>query len=86
MLIAIRDYLREQKVCTLSDLSMKFKMTPEAMRGMLSHWLRKKQVVCESPQCFLACKKGCVSCNPEELEIYRWKGREARGIQFTSIP
>ncbi|WP_299726536.1 FeoC-like transcriptional regulator [uncultured Endozoicomonas sp.] len=85
MLIAIRDYLKEQKVCSLADLSVKFKTTPEAMRGMLSHWLRKGQVICESPQCFTACKKGCVSCDPAELEIYRWKGREALGIPLTSI-
>ena len=75
MLIKIRDYLKQQKVCSLADLSVKFNTTPEAMRGMLSHWLRKGQLSCEQPVCFVACKKGCVSCDPAELEIYRWQGK-----------
>ncbi|MBO9481476.1 MULTISPECIES: FeoC-like transcriptional regulator [Gammaproteobacteria] len=75
MLIKIRDYLKQQKVCSLADLSVKFNTTPEAMRGMLSHWLRKGQLSCEQPGCFVACKKGCVSCDPAELEIYRWQGK-----------
>lgn len=79
MLIEIRDYLKQQKVCTLAELSRKFRTSPEAMRGMLSHWLRKGQLECEKPGCGLSCSpskvKGCVSCDPAELEIYRWKDK-----------
>lgn len=81
MLIKIRDYLKQQKVCSLADLSVKFHTTPEAMRGMLSHWLKKGQLSCEQSGCLVACKKGCVSCDPATLEIYRWQGK-AHQIQM----
>ncbi len=44
MLIKIREYLKQQKVCSLADLSVKFNTTPEAMRGMLSHWFTERSV------------------------------------------
>lgn len=75
MLIKIRDYLKQQQMCTLADLCVKFHTTPEAMRGMLSHWLRKGLLCCEKPGCSNTCKKGCVSCDPAELEIYRWQDK-----------
>lgn len=76
MLIEIRDFLKGQGVCSLSELSTRFGTSPEAMRGMLSHWQRKGRVVCERPGCASSCNKGCVSCEPEQLEIYRWQGSE----------
>ncbi len=78
MLIKIRDYLQQHKVCTLADLSVKFNTSPEAMRGMLGHWLRKGQLCCDRSSCLLACNKGCISCDPAELEIYRWLGKSSQ--------
>ena len=80
MLIEIRDFLKTQNVCSLAEISAKFKTSPEAMRGMLSHWLRKGRLECEKPGCASACgsskSKGCASCDPADLEIYRWLDRE----------
>ncbi|WP_373690658.1 FeoC-like transcriptional regulator [Endozoicomonas sp. ISHI1] len=68
MLLSIRDYLSEKGVCTLAELSQHFEVDPEAMKGMLAHWLRKGKLVEESS----GCKQGCVSCAPEQLVVYRW--------------
>ena len=78
MLIKIRDYLQQHKVCTLADLSVKFHTSPEAMRSMLGHWLRKGQLRCDRPDCALSCSGGCVSCDPIELEVYRWLGKQSQ--------
>ncbi len=72
MLIELREFIREQGVCSLWDLSVKFKTSPDAMRGMLSHWQKKGKVELERS----GCSKGCSSCSPEQLEIYRWRGSD----------
>ncbi|MDD7805235.1 MAG: FeoC-like transcriptional regulator [Endozoicomonas sp. (ex Botrylloides leachii)] len=69
MLIDIQKYLSSRGVCSLAELSNQFKMPPDAMRGMLSHWMRKGKVIVESG----GCNKGCVSCSPDQLEVYRWQ-------------
>ncbi|WP_263078933.1 FeoC-like transcriptional regulator [Endozoicomonas sp. Mp262] len=68
MLIAIRDYISHRGACSLAEISMHFKTSPDAMRGMLSHWVRKGIITTENS----GCGKGCVSCSPEQLELYRW--------------
>lgn len=70
MLIDIRDFICARGVCSLYELSTHFKTSPDAMRGMLSHWERKGRVVQEQS----GCSKGCVSCSEEHLEMYRWCG------------
>lgn len=74
MLIDIREFLRSRGVCTLHELSTHFKTAPDAMRGMLAHWQRKGKVVLEHS----GCNKGCSSCSPEQLEVYRWENLNAR--------
>ncbi len=81
MLIAIRDYISSQGVCSLAEISSYFKTSPDAMRGMLSHWVRKGKLVKESS----GCNKGCVSCSPEQLELYRWQGAGGQRIPVCSI-
>lgn len=69
MLVGVRDYISERGSCSLAEISDYFTMSPEAMRGVLSHWIRKGKITRE----FLGCNKGCVSCAPEMLEFYYWK-------------
>ncbi|WP_079254005.1 FeoC-like transcriptional regulator [Endozoicomonas arenosclerae] len=78
MLLAIRDYLRERGMCTLLEISQHFKVGPEAMQGMLQHWVRKGLLTEEQS----GCQQGCVSCAPEQLVVYRWLQTE----QGTLIP
>ena len=68
MLIDLRDYISKRGVCSLAEISHHFKTSPDAMRGMLAHWVRKGKLSVEP----LSCKSGCVSCEPELLELYRW--------------
>ena len=72
MLIELQSYLAVRGVCSLAELSRHFGTSPDAMRGMLSHWMRKGRVTEE----VAGCNKGCVSCPPEQLEMYRWQGSE----------
>ena len=72
MLIEIRELLRSRGICSLSELCQHFNSSPEAMRGMLAHWQRKGKVVKEHS----GCNKGCASCSPDQLEVYRWQGSE----------
>lgn len=81
MLIALRDYLCSRGVVTLAELSLHFNVSPDAMRGMLSHWIRKGKVLSEQP----GCSKGCVSCSPEQLEIYRWSDASANSIPLCQV-
>ena len=74
MLIEIREFLSSRGGCTLYELSVHFKTSPDAMRGMLAHWQRKGKVVQEDS----GCSKGCSSCTPEQLEVYRWENTGAR--------
>ncbi|WP_051785947.1 FeoC-like transcriptional regulator [Endozoicomonas numazuensis] len=68
MLLPIRDFLSDKGVCTLAELCQHFAVDPEAMKGMLGHWVRKGKLVEEQS----GCKQGCVSCAPEQLIVYRW--------------
>ena len=81
MLIALRDYLSSQGVATLAELSLRFDVSPDAMRGMLSHWMRKGCLVLEQS----GCNKGCVSCSQEQLEMYRWHGASTQAIPLCQI-
>ena len=91
MLIAIRDHFKVYPVCTLAELSSAFRTSPDAMRGMLSHWLKKGRIVNERAGCGTAChqgsnkKTGCTSCRPEELEIYRWQDDTGGFITLQSV-
>lgn len=81
MLIALRDYLSSRGTVTLAELSLHFDVSPDAMRGMLSHWIRKGLLSTEPS----GCNKGCVSCSPEQLEIYRWKETVTDAIPVCQI-
>lgn len=76
MLLEIRRFLIQRGICTLSELTDQFHSDPDAMRGMLSHWVRKGQVIREQS----GCSKGCVSCAPEQLEVYRWQAKDAPSL------
>lgn len=68
MLIPLKNYLSERGPTSLADLAKYFNSSPDAIRGMLSHWIRKGRVCKET----LGCNKGCASCPPEQTELYRW--------------
>jgi len=72
ILSEIKKYFSQQRVASLSDLSVHFRVEPDAMRGMLEQWIRKGKVR-KLPEGG-SCPKCCESCNSEGLEIYEWIG------------
>jgi len=67
----VKRYLSERKIAPLNDIALHFDMNPDAVRGLLSHWIRKgkvRQVTAES--CPGKC---CGSCSEHQTkEIYQW--------------
>jgi len=75
ILSELRDYLRQRGQASLQDLARHFDAEPEALRGMLEHWIRKGQV-CRQ-RAGGPCGSGCTQCDPATLEIYLWGTEEA---------
>ena len=44
MLLAIRSLIQARGQASLSDLALHFRVSPEAMQGMVKHWIAKGQV------------------------------------------
>lgn len=70
ILTDLKRYLSERRQATLVDLAYRFDVEPEALRGMLEHWIRKGKVRRHlGPG---GCATGCVKCDPRVLEFYEW--------------
>ena len=69
MLLAIRSLLQDRGQASLTDLALHFRTSPEAMRGMVQHWVAKGQV--RALPCPGACARGCGGCSTA-TELYGW--------------
>ncbi len=70
ILIELKHYLSEKKRVSLNELAYHFDTTPEAIRGMLEHWIRKGKIRRAEGACG---KSGChCHLDPATLEIYEW--------------
>ncbi len=65
----IKKYFSQNTTLDLQTLSLHFDTEPDAMRGMLEHWIRKGKV---RKQIVKNCAKGCSICDPTGMEIYEW--------------
>jgi predicted ArsR family transcriptional regulator len=72
ILSQIRSYLAERGQATLADIALHFDAEPEAVRGMLEHWVRKGRV--EQRKVEAACGTSCNRCDPAAMELYVWRG------------
>jgi len=70
ILSEIKRYFLRQHVVSLSDLSVHFRVEPEAMRGILEHWIRKGKLR-KLPQ-NTPCPNCSEACKSEKLELYKW--------------
>ena len=69
ILTELKSYLIKNKRDPLIDIAHHFNVTPDAMKGMLEHWIHKGKVRrLESS----VCNKGCCKTAPAHLEIYEW--------------
>lgn len=68
----IRSYLSERKMAPLRDIALHFDSDPDALRGMLDHWIRKGKVRRHQDDgCRSNCCGGCGE-GGEHKEIYEW--------------
>lgn len=69
-LIDIKNHLMQVKVATLTSLCLLFKVRPETMRAMMSHWINKGKVrhCMKTP----ACGSQCFKCPQASTEVYEW--------------
>lgn len=74
ILTEIKKYLMEKRVASLTDLSVRFNVEPDAMRGMLNQWIKKGRLR-QLPR-GVKCSRCCGECDSENLEIYEWQEKE----------
>ena len=67
MLSQIRRYLEQHHTASLADIARHVDADPDAVRGMVEHWVRKGKV----GKVPLACG-GCTQCEIASVEIYHW--------------
>ncbi len=71
MLSALKHYLVAAKTANMAELAVVLDASPDAIRAMLSHWIRKGRVE-RVVNCMGACSQSCAGCNPHLLERYAW--------------
>lgn len=70
MLTKLKGYLITHRAASLSELARHVGADPDAVRGMLDHWVRKgKANRTAGARC-----SGCDSCAGSDLEFYEWIG------------
>jgi hypothetical protein len=71
LMTELRDYLSERKRASLSDISLRFDIPPDALVGMLSVWMAKGRV--RRLRDRLPCGT-CGKCESATTDIYEWIG------------
>jgi hypothetical protein len=70
MLTTLKGYLVARRAASLSELAREVDADPDAVRGILEHWLRKGKVRrTAGARC-----GGCDSCAAADIELYEWVG------------
>lgn len=70
ILADIRQYMRERRQATLTDIALHFHSSPEAVRGMLDYWVRKGLL--SRQRMTASCNVSCTRCAEADTEIYSW--------------
>lgn len=72
ILSELKRYLSERGMTTLNDIATHFDTEPDAVCGMMEHWIRKGKVRKYSGP--VAKCKTCEKCDPAMMEAYEWVG------------
>ncbi|WP_083240255.1 FeoC-like transcriptional regulator [Methyloceanibacter methanicus] len=75
MLLDLKNYLEAHNPASIGDLATHYSIEPDALRGMLDHWIRKGKVKRLELGCTCkSCSQGgtCGSCCSTSFEIYQW--------------
>ncbi|MBA2654610.1 MAG: FeoC-like transcriptional regulator [Gammaproteobacteria bacterium] len=70
MLIDLKQYVKNQRLVSLYELSSRFNLDPEIMRSMLDLLIRKGQIRPRNKT--NNCGSKCFKCNPLSTELYEW--------------
>lgn len=73
ILMELRDYLKEKRAASLTDMARHFDIPESAMQSMLEHWVRKGCAVVDAGT---PCSGGCGGCRSRcggESMVYRWR-------------
>lgn len=76
MLMELKTYLEQRGSANILDLSNHFRIAPDALRGMLEHWIRKGQVARRdfTTGCSDCGTGHCGGCGvAASFEIYEWR-------------
>jgi len=67
----VKRYLAKRKVAPLIDIAVHFDMEPDAVRGLLGHWIEKAGYDLHQDE---SCNSGgcCGDCGTHAKEIYEW--------------
>lgn len=67
----VKRYLSERSLASLTDIALHFDLEPDAVRGLLSHWIHKGRVRLHKDE---GCGKGggCGGCGSHSREVYEW--------------
>ena len=81
VLLDVKAYLEEHNPASMRDLSAHFRLAPEALRSVLSHWMRKGRVVrhdfAGGCSCSGKSRSACGACGVEDsFEFYEWIDKE----------
>jgi hypothetical protein len=72
MLAEIKQYMTQHGTVSLRDLALHLESEPEAVRGMLSHWIERGRVQpLPTPD---RCAHCTGACDDACLELYKWVG------------
>ena len=71
ILSELRDYLRQHGQASLQDMALHFDAEPDALRGMLQHWIAKGRITRHKAKA--SCGDSCSQCDPASVELYVWQ-------------
>lgn len=69
ILTDIKAYLETHKRVALMDIAYHFDVTPQAVEGLLAHWIRKGKVRRLEGH---YCQQGCCQAASQYLTFYEW--------------
>ncbi len=83
VLIDLRSYLQQHNQVSMRDLSTHFRLAPDALRGMLAHWMRKGLVerhdFAGGCSCGSKSRSACGACGVDNaFEFYEWIEKSRR--------
>ena len=75
----LRSYLREHRQASLSDLTIHFHSSAEAVQAAMAGWIAKG--VAEISTVEEGCGSSCCRCDMAKVTIYRWLEKSALVVE-----